>query len=88
MTNVGFGNVHSKSQSDRKILVHDKLKYFVETFTPYKQILIFEERLKCHIWIFILDTHRAQINSFFEKPSIDFLKPMCYMQNPLIDYSP
>ncbi len=40
------------------------------------------------MWIFILDTHRAQINSFFKKPSIGFLKPMCYMQNPLIDYSP
>ncbi len=37
-------------------------KSFVETLTPYNQILIFEEHL-CPIWIFIFDTDQSKINS-------------------------
>ncbi len=38
---------------------NEKLKSFVETFTTFSQILIFDKQL----WIFIFDTDHAQINS-------------------------
>ncbi len=41
----------------------EKLKSFVETFTPYSQILIIEEPYEWKVWIFIFDTDEAQINS-------------------------
>jgi hypothetical protein len=44
-----------------KSLVH------VETFTPFNQMLIFEEQLStvCPICIFIFDTDQDQINSAY-----------------------
>jgi len=37
----------------------------LETFTPYNQILIFDEQLQqeCPKWVFIFDTDQAQIYS-------------------------
>ncbi len=43
-----------------------------------------------HIFSFSFDTHRAQINSVVSQEDFyRFLETnVCYMQNPLIDYSP
>ncbi len=40
---------------------YEQLKSFLETFSPYNQILIFDECV-CLIWIYIFDTDETQIN--------------------------
>ncbi len=53
---------------------YEKLKCFVETFTSYNQILIFEEQLQyvCPIWLFIFDTDQAQAEEhFFQKLNLN-----------------
>ncbi len=52
-----------KMHFSKDIHNYEKLKSFVETFTPYSQILIIEEPLWMSSVIFIFDTDPAQINS-------------------------
>ncbi len=49
------------------ILLKDKI--VVEIFTPFNQILIFEEQILyvCSLWIFIFDIDHVQINSVLWK---------------------